>query len=90
MPPELLGAADSVGVRLPDDPWITKLVETASFPVTATSANIAGEEETADPEDVIRFFHGKVDLIADSGQTPGIYSLLDAKIFDHIYCSSCA
>jgi L-threonylcarbamoyladenylate synthase len=72
LPAELLGEADSVGVRLPQDPWVTKLVKTASFPITATSANIAGQKETADPEEVIRVFNEKVDLIVDGGQTPGL------------------
>jgi L-threonylcarbamoyladenylate synthase len=36
-----------------------------------TSANISGEGEIAAPEEVIRVFRDKVDLIVDGGPTPG-------------------
>ncbi len=68
---ELLGPGQTIGIRQPGLLWLQRLVETTSFPITATSANISGEEEISDPEKVIKIFSGRVDLIADGGKTPG-------------------
>jgi len=72
VPKELLGSKGTIGVRLPDHPWLRKLVKYTGFPITSTSANISGEKEFEDPEDVIRVFFGKVDIIVDGGVTQGI------------------
>jgi len=71
LPQELLGPSQTIGVRLPALSWLTELIEEAKFPITATSANISGEKETANVERVIQVFWGKVDLIVDGGKTPG-------------------
>lgn len=71
LPQELTGWAETVGVRLPDHPWLRALIRKAGFPLTATSANLSGEKETADPSIVLKVFSGKVDLIADGGMTSG-------------------
>ena len=71
VPPELERGTGTIGVRLPAVPWIWTLLDRAGFPLTATSANLSGEQEIADPESVIRGFKGKVDVILDSGNTPG-------------------
>ncbi len=72
LPRDLLGKTKTIGVRLPALYWLRKLVKKAGFPVAATSANISGGEETNDPENVIKTFQGKVDLIVDGGKTKGI------------------
>jgi L-threonylcarbamoyladenylate synthase len=71
LPDVLLGAARTIGVRVPDLAWLRKLMRTAGFPLTATSANLSGEGETADPREAVRVFQGKVDLIVDGGATRG-------------------
>lgn len=71
IPRELLGGGETVGVRLPGSGWLRELVNTAGFPVTATSANISGTKELSQAEEVISAFKGKVDLIVDGGKTPG-------------------
>ena len=71
IPQELLGGGKTVGVRLPGSEWLRKLVNTAGFPVTATSANISGTKELSQAEEVISAFKGKVELIVDGGKTPG-------------------
>ena len=71
MPEILLGPQQTIGVRLPDHAWLRELVKTAGFPITATSANIAGEAEISDPVQAIRVFQGKVDCIVDGGVTRG-------------------
>jgi L-threonylcarbamoyladenylate synthase len=71
LPSVLLGEDGSIGIRLPDFPWLRELIRRAGFPLTATSANISGEKEIFQPDKVIEIFEGKVDLIVDGGMTPG-------------------
>jgi L-threonylcarbamoyladenylate synthase len=40
-------------------------------PVTATSANISGQAATDDPDEVAAKLGGVLDLLLDSGTTPG-------------------
>ena len=71
VPKELTGSSGTIGVRLPDHRMLRSLVSHAGFPLTATSANLSGEEDISDPADVIRLFSGKVDIIIDGGKTEG-------------------
>jgi L-threonylcarbamoyladenylate synthase len=71
IPEILLGSHHTIGVRLPDHTWLRELVKTAGFPITATSANIAGEKEISDPSQAIHVFRGKVDCIVNGGITRG-------------------
>lgn len=71
MPEALLGSHRTIGVRLPDHAWLRGLVKTAGFPITATSANIAGEAEISDPSRAIQVFQGKVECVVDGGITRG-------------------
>jgi len=70
-PADLLGTGASIGIRLPDLPWLRKLVSETGIPITATSANISGEREVSHIEEVRETFYGKVDLIVDGGKTRG-------------------
>jgi len=70
-PAEVLGPNRTLGVRLPDIPWIRELAGRLGAPLLATSANISGEKEIADPAEVIAAFGEKVDLIIDGGPSPG-------------------
>jgi L-threonylcarbamoyladenylate synthase len=70
--PEFLSGPDrSIAVRIPPLAWLRQLVREISQPVTATSANLAGEKEMADPSAVAAVFRGKVDVIVDGGPSPG-------------------
>lgn len=71
LPRNLLGSTKSIGVRLPACPGLRDLVKNAGFPITATSANLSGEEELSDPKSVYSIFAGKVDCIVDGGKTKG-------------------
>lgn len=72
IPAVLQSPEGSVGIRWPDHPWLRTLIERAGFPLTATSANLKGEKEMSDPEEVLEVFSGKVDLIVDGGKCPGL------------------
>ncbi len=71
IPQELLGAGNTVGVRLTSHPWLRALVKCAGFPLIATSANVSGQKEISEPDRVISKFKGKVELIINGGKTPG-------------------
>ncbi|MGD8537618.1 MAG: L-threonylcarbamoyladenylate synthase [Candidatus Aminicenantes bacterium] len=71
LPRELVGVGKTVGVRLPAHRGLRDLVKSAGFPITATSANISGEEELSDPKKVYAAFAGRVDCIVDGGKTKG-------------------
>ena len=43
----------------------------AVSPITATSANISGQRATADPAEVERTLGVRIDLLIDTGPTPG-------------------
>jgi L-threonylcarbamoyladenylate synthase len=67
----VLGSGRTLGIRWPESPWITDLLEECGFPVTATSANLSGQSEISRPEDAIKIFNHRVDCIVDGGPTPG-------------------
>jgi L-threonylcarbamoyladenylate synthase len=71
LPERLLGPGRTIAVRIPPLAWLRALVRELCEPLTATSANLAGEKELADPGDVTALFNGKVDLIVDGGPAPG-------------------
>jgi len=71
MPSELVGKDGNLGVRVPGHVWLRHFIAAAGFPISATSANISGEDDISDPADAVRLFQGKVDLIIDGGITPG-------------------
>ena len=71
LPEFLLGPGRTIAVRIPPLAWLRRLVSETSQPLTATSANLSGEKELADPADVTDAFQGKVDLIVDGGRAPG-------------------
>jgi L-threonylcarbamoyladenylate synthase len=58
-------------VRIPPLAWLRALVAELAEPLTATSANLAGEKELADPADVAALVEGKVEWMLDGGRTPG-------------------
>ncbi len=71
LPEWLLGPRRTVGLRVPPLTWLRRLVDELSAPITATSANRAGESELAAPEAVLALFEGRIDLLIDGGPTPG-------------------
>ncbi|KKU53358.1 MAG: threonylcarbamoyl-AMP synthase [Candidatus Ryanbacteria bacterium RIFCSPHIGHO2_12_FULL_47_12b] len=62
----------SVGIRIPNYPWLVDLIKTFGSPLAVTSANISGGNAHTRIEDVMHDFrdsHG-VDLIIDAGDLP--------------------
>ncbi|HOW85174.1 MAG TPA: L-threonylcarbamoyladenylate synthase [Candidatus Aminicenantes bacterium] len=71
LPDRLLGPGRTIALRLPPLAWLRDLVREMSEPLTATSANLAGEPEIADPRRIADLFGGRVDLVIDGGPAPG-------------------
>ncbi len=71
LPDRLLGPNRTIAVRIPPLAWLRDLVREMSEPLTATSANLSGEREIADPAEIRAVFEGRVDLIIDGGPAPG-------------------
>jgi len=71
IPAFLAGPGGSIAVRIPPVSWVRRLVYEMSQPLTATSANLSGEEEITDAADVASVFEGKIELIVDGGAAPG-------------------
>ena len=71
LPEFLLGPGRTIAVRIPPLAWLCALVREISQPLTATSANLSGEKELADPAEVIVLFSGRVDIVVDGGPAPG-------------------
>jgi L-threonylcarbamoyladenylate synthase len=72
--PEMVNAgASTLGVRIPDFVFIDKLLGKFGYPLTATSANISGEEPTNDIDRIVEIFSEreiKPDLVIDAGVLP--------------------
>jgi L-threonylcarbamoyladenylate synthase len=60
-----------VAVRIPGKSFALELVETAGFPITATSANPSGLPPARDADTVVEYFGTAIDLIIDAGPTAG-------------------
>jgi L-threonylcarbamoyladenylate synthase len=71
VPERLLGPARTIALRVPPLAWLRALVRELGEPLTATSANLSGEKELTDPQEVKELFEGKVDLVLDGGPAPG-------------------
>lgn len=59
-----------VGIRIPDCTVTDKLLGRFGYPLTATSANISGEEATGDIKKIIEMFRNEIwrpDLVLDAG-----------------------
>ncbi|MBD3414575.1 MAG: threonylcarbamoyl-AMP synthase [Candidatus Aminicenantes bacterium] len=83
-PKYITGSSKTIGIRWPEHKWLNFLVKKTGFPITATSANLAGEKEIASAKKAIEIFEGQVDLVADGGKTKGelpstVLSLVSGK-----------
>lgn len=69
--PEVTAGGQTVGVRVPAHAVTRALCAAFERPVTATSANISGQAATDDPEKVASALASGLDLLLESGTTPG-------------------
>lgn len=67
----LTGNGETIGIRIPKSDFISKLAESLDFPITATSANISGENNLLDSNEIIEKFSNcefSPDLFIDYGE----------------------
>jgi L-threonylcarbamoyladenylate synthase len=49
-----------IGIRVPDDPFVSGLIHTVGKPCLVTSANRSGEPTSTNYDEVVKIFHGEV------------------------------
>lgn len=70
---ESLYKNNSIGIRCPDHPVAAALLQQATHPIVAPSANLAGESPSVNGNQVIDRFSGQIDMLLDAG--PAEYGL---------------
>lgn len=71
VPETVTAGTGTIGVRVPGHPAARALVAALGAPVTAPSANPAGERPPTTAAEVLAYFDGSLDLVLDGGPTPG-------------------
>ena len=69
-PEEVSGGRDSVAVRISLSPFVKEILRRVGEPITSTSANISGTENSNRFTDIRRNFPSGIDVIVDSGTLP--------------------
>jgi len=60
----------TIGLRMPDYPFLLKLISEVGFPLYCPSANISGRKPPCTLEEALEDLDGLVDLAIDGGPTP--------------------
>lgn len=69
--PKLISAGSKkIAVRISRHPFVMNLFNFIDFPITSTSANISGDRNLLEFNQILETFNEKVDLIVDSGNIP--------------------
>lgn len=71
VPKILIAGGDSVAVRVPNHPTTRALIDSLGVPLAATSANISGERDPANAQEVMAQLTGRIPFILDGGATKG-------------------
>lgn len=69
IPMDVTGGLNTVAIRIPSHPVALKVIEIASVPICAPSANLSGKPSSTEFKHVLEDFMDKVDIIIDGGQT---------------------
>jgi L-threonylcarbamoyladenylate synthase len=85
VPPLLVGNRDTIGIRIPDNQTMLRLIHMTGLPLTATSANISGRATPYTAQEVIEQLGKsiqKVALIIDQGSLAqrGTSTIVDLSI----------
>lgn len=67
VPDLLVTRQKTVGIRIPDNRICLDIVQLLGNPIVTTSANLSGEEPTADPAFIDDIFSGRLDMVVDGG-----------------------
>ena len=80
----MVNGNDTIAIRLPDDEFILKMIDTLGKPMLVTSCNISSEPSIKKCDEIVRQFDGLVDVIvmadAESEVSSTIYDTINKKI----------
>ncbi len=68
--PENLSPLPTVGIRMPDHAFAHSLMQLTG-PLATTSANISGQSNPVNAEEVLEQLDGRIELVVDGGEVPG-------------------
>lgn len=74
LPKILTGGLDTIGIRIPDNPFLLELLALLDFPLVETSANVSGRPPAKNIKEVKEYFGKskmKPDLVVDGGTLTG-------------------
>lgn len=77
---------DTIGVRIPYNKIMNKILDNIDFPIIAPSANISGKPSGIDASEIILDFDDKVDAIIDGGKANLAVSSTIVKVIDNEIC----
>jgi len=69
VPAVLTANTGKIGIRLPDSELCKLIIDQLKHPITATSANISGDNSTNNPAEVEESMGNSIDALADGGIT---------------------
>jgi len=69
--PAILSPFPTLGIRMPDHPFASKLLRAAG-PLATTSANLSGSANPLTARDVLAQLAGRVSLVLDGGACPAV------------------
>jgi len=75
--PILTGGRDTIGIRIPDHPYVARILSLLDMPLAQTSANISDAPPARTAAEAARYFEKESehpDLLVDGGDTPGVSS----------------
>lgn len=68
LPVELTGGLNSIGVRLPDNDFLIKIINGVGLPIVSTSLNKKGEKPLTNVKNLDKHFKYFPDLVIDAGE----------------------
>ena len=72
LPTLLTAGTSTIGVRQSSHPFARQLLRAFGRPITATSANISGQDAAVDAYGVKAQFGNRIDMVFDGGKAPGV------------------
>lgn len=68
--PQIMGPGSTLGIRVPDQPFILRLAGILGKPITTTSVNRSGQQPLNDPDAIMESFKNDIGLLIDAGTLP--------------------
>lgn len=83
LPPLLLGNSGKVGLRLPNNKLVSRLIRLVGYPLTASSANKSGKRNPLSAADVLNSLGDEIELILDGGPSSTALpsTVIDVSLF---------